>query len=271
MDFMAIALSRFLTENPNIVFPHKHDFYQLLYITEGNGTHVIDFQHYPVNAGNFYFLSPGMMHTWQFNSGIEGILINFQASFFQSFLQNPTYLSDFPFFHSLNNPPFLRIPETARMPLMEILDIVLHEYDYKELGFEYAVRAGMMQLFVFLNRHYASTLHDSYSLVTKNRLRDFEKLLEAHYLTKRLPKEYAQMLNISPNYLTEICTMTVGKSAGLMIRERILLEAKRLLVHSPQTVAEIAYQLNFEDTSYFGRFFKKHTGTTPEQFRTVPP
>ena len=56
-----------------------------------------------------------------------------------------------------------------------------------------------------------------------------------------------------------------------MIRERILLEAKRLLVHSPQTVAEIAYQLNFEDTSYFGRFFKKHTGTTPEQFRTVPP
>jgi AraC-like DNA-binding protein len=268
--FMATHLSRFISENPNIIFPHKHDFYQLLYIAEGEGTHIIDFKNYPVQAGNFYFLSPGMMHTWQFEGSVEGVLINFEAIFFQSFLQNDHYLSDFPFFHSWNNPPILCIPANERIHLLEILEHILVEYHSKKPYFEDAIRATMIQLFVFLNRHYAPNLTAQATIGVQNKLREFEKLVDTHYLGLRLPREYAKMMNISPNYLTEICTQTLGKSSGFIIRERVLLESKRLLVHSKQTISEIAYQLNFEDTSYFGRFFKKHTGTTPEQFRIAP-
>jgi len=91
--------------------------------------------------------------------------------------------------------------------------------------------------------------------------------VEQHYPEKKLPKAYAEMLFVTPNHLNAICTATAGKSAGELIRERVLLEAKRLLVNSQMSIAEIGYQLNFEDNAYFSRFFKKYTSVTPEAFR----
>jgi AraC-like DNA-binding protein len=88
-------------------------------------------------------------------------------------------------------------------------------------------------------------------------------------LHKKLPKEYAEMLYITPNHLNALVNATIGKSAGTLIRDRILLEAKRMLVNSDQNVNEIAYQLQFEDNAYFSRFFKKYTDTSPEKFRQV--
>lgn len=82
-----------------------------------------------------------------------------------------------------------------------------------------------------------------------------------------MPKEYAGLLFITPNHLNALCKASVGKSAGEMIRDRLLLEAKRMLANSAMSVSEIAYDLRFEDNAYFSRFFKKYTGHTPEEFR----
>src|SRR5690606_22830534 len=82
-------------------------------------------------------------------------------------------------------------------------------------------------------------------------------------------KDYAARLCITPNYLNAVCTKVTGKSAGEHIRERIMLEAKRLLLHSDNTVSEIAGELNFDDNPYFCRFFKKYAQITPEQFRKM--
>lgn len=75
------------------------------------------------------------------------------------------------------------------------------------------------------------------------------------------------MLYITPNYLNGICKDMLGKSAGQVIRDRILLEAKRLLVNAEMNVEEIAAKLHFSDNSYFTKFFKKYTGLTPDAFR----
>ena len=100
-----------------------------------------------------------------------------------------------------------------------------------------------------------------------NKVLEFEKLIEDHYKTTKTAKEYAAMLFIAPNYLNALCQKYNQKSAGEMIRDRVMQEAKRLLVHTDKSVAEIAYDLNFVDNSYFGRFFKKYSGQTPVQFR----
>lgn len=83
----------------------------------------------------------------------------------------------------------------------------------------------------------------------------------------RLPKEYAALLYVTPNYLNAFCRHMLGKSAGEIIRNRVLLEAKRLLINADMSIAAIAYQLNFADNSYFTKFFKKYAGVTPEEFR----
>ncbi|MBS1601630.1 MAG: AraC family transcriptional regulator, partial [Bacteroidetes bacterium] len=77
----------------------------------------------------------------------------------------------------------------------------------------------------------------------------------------------AELLFITPNHLNALCQELVGRPAGEVIRDRVLLEAKRLLTNAGMTATEIAYELNFQDNSYFNRFFKKYEGVTPDEFR----
>jgi len=93
------------------------------------------------------------------------------------------------------------------------------------------------------------------------------RLMDQYYKTLRRPSEYAGMLYITPNHLNTLCQDLLGRSAGEVIRDRVLLEAKRLLTNAGMTATEIAYELNFQDNSYFNRFFKKYEGVTPDEFR----
>lgn len=86
--------------------------------------------------------------------------------------------------------------------------------------------------------------------------------MEAHN-----PKFYADHLSVTPNYLNTLCKKVTGKTVGKIIRNRIILEAKRLLVNSEYTISQIAYDLYFEDNSYFTKFFKANTGLSPIEFR----
>ena len=97
--------------------------------------------------------------------------------------------------------------------------------------------------------------------------RKFKMLVQNNLKIKKSVSDYAKMLNITAGHLNDTVQKDTGKSAGSVIHDRIILEAKRLLYHSPKTVKEIAFELNYEDPSYFTRFFKLHTKSTPEQFR----
>jgi AraC-like DNA-binding protein len=88
-----------------------------------------------------------------------------------------------------------------------------------------------------------------------------------NFATHKLPKDYAEMLFITPNHLNALCRETLNTPAGEIIRNRVALEAKRLLTNLDLTITEIAYRLGFADNSYFTKFFKKQTNTNPEDFR----
>jgi AraC-like DNA-binding protein len=95
---------------------------------------------------------------------------------------------------------------------------------------------------------------------------ELEGLIEANYLLEKRPNFYAEKLNVSIKHLNKIVNATVGKSTSELIQERIVLEAKRLLVHGKFTNQEIAYELGFDDASYFSRVFKKNSGLSPSEF-----
>jgi len=98
-------------------------------------------------------------------------------------------------------------------------------------------------------------------------LKNFQKLIEANYIKLKLPKDYANLLYITPNHLNAVCKDLLGMQAGEVIRNRTILEAKRLLTNAQLNITEIAFKLNFSDNSYFTKFFKKFEGITPEEFR----
>jgi AraC-like DNA-binding protein len=98
-------------------------------------------------------------------------------------------------------------------------------------------------------------------------VQEFEQLIDKYFETKKLPSAYAELMHLSPNYLNKICKEETGQTASDLIRKRITIEAQRLLHYTNYSVKEIADKLGFDNYSYFVTFFKKQTGTTPEQFR----
>lgn len=98
-------------------------------------------------------------------------------------------------------------------------------------------------------------------------LQKFIQLVNNFYIEKRTIEEYASLLNITPNHLSQSVKTASGKNALTFLNDRLLTEAKSLIQFTKFDIAEIAYQLNFSDPANFGKFFKKHTGQTPLEYR----
>ena len=265
-DLAFYKLSEFLNDKNGLVFPHRHSFYQVLYITQGGGTHIIDFEEHLVGKGKMFFMAPGQIHEWLFTDDADGILINFGETFFTSFLANRHYMSDLTFF--IGNGAYSSIDAGDEEAFVDrILNNVSREYNGEGAGRFDVIRALLLHLFILMNRKMTGTTISQEDQNYQIQIRNFELKVEEFYLTKRLPKEYAAMLYITPNHLNAICQQIKGISAGKLIRDRILLEGKRLLVNSDKNISEISSALNFRNNSYFSRFFKQCEGVTPEEFK----
>lgn len=265
-DLAIYKLNNFINESKGIVFPHRHSFYQVLYITEGNGAHVIDFKAHQIERGSMFFLAPGQIHEWIFDDRTDGIIINFSESFFSSFLANRHYINDFTFFIGNGTHSFVDVREDELF-ITDMLKNIMEEYSSTEPSRFDVIRLQLLHLFNVVNRKLSAPYQVETGQNYTIQVRNFEKKIEEFYLTKRLPKEYAAMLFITPNHLNAICNQIKGVSAGRLIRDRILLEAKRLLVNTDKNISEISTLLNFENNSYFSRFFKQYEGISPEEFK----
>jgi AraC-like DNA-binding protein len=265
-EILVFELADFLAYHNNMQFPHRHNFYQLMFIESGSGYHIIDFTKFEIKENTIYFLNPGQVHEWQFDYKPKGILINFTESYISLFLANLNHLKNYPFFIANGNGSVVNV-ESISSNVQILFKQIKHEYARNDESARYMLRLYLLQLLEWMSRP-LNNVSKPYELRQgANILQKFDRLIEEHYTTLRLPKDYAAMLYITPNYLNELCISHFGHSAGTHIRNRIILEDKRLLVNSSLTINEIAWALNFENHSYFSRFFKKYTSITPELFR----
>jgi AraC-like DNA-binding protein len=258
----------YLKKHPNLYRAHGHSFYHLVIFTKGSGFHTIDFERFPVTAGAAYFMVPGQVHSWAFEGDTDGYVINFSASFFQAFLAESNYLDHFPFWSGNAAGGVLELPKELRAGCSAILEQLVTETETIQLLNRDMVRVQLISLFITIARatgHLPVPAHEVRPSLLL--LHQFRKLVDEYYTRFKLPKEYAALLYITPNHLNALCNDLLGKPAGEVIRERVLLEAKRLLVNVEAGIAAIGYQLGFPDNSYFTKFFKKYTGITPEEFR----
>ncbi|HYK76019.1 MAG TPA: AraC family transcriptional regulator, partial [Daejeonella sp.] len=174
----------------------------------------------------------------------------------------------FPFFDGSVNNSVLNIPEEYREQIKELFEELLHEETGNKKYSANMVRVLLLKIFILISRfsiqNGKSAINSSYNYTL---LKNFQQLIERNYTTLKLPKDYAELLYITPNHLNALCNDMLGVSAGEIIRNRIILEAKRLLINLEMSISEISNQLNFNDNSYFSKFFKKQVGLTPEEFR----
>lgn len=248
-------------------YPHRHDYYEVLYIYDGEGSHIIDFEPYPVQPPLFHFLSKGQIHFWQLEKPIKGYALLFPEEFLGFPSSDVIRAHDFAFFHHVGHAPTLPVGQEHLTMMSGLLEGIEQEFHNENARSITVLRAYLHILLTQLHRLYLVDHPDEDSQATSSLVRQFKQLVSGHFLTEHSVQDYAGRIGISTSHLRDTVKNVTGYAPGHFIRQKLILEAKRLLAHSNATVAEIGYHLNFEDSSYFGRFFKRETGMSPVAFR----
>jgi AraC-like DNA-binding protein len=223
---------------------HRHDFYFLLVFEKGAGTHSIDFTNYTITDHAIFLLRPGQVHEINLHASSTGYLIQFNQNFDPSPLLRSAAQQNY---YQLKN-------------VMTYFDQIFEEFTHPKEKYEEVIKSLLHIFFIHLLRTQTSPEKN-------NQLQTLQDLIATHITTLKQVADYAALLHLSTYQLNAITKSSLGKTCSTLINDHIILEAKRQLLATTNLVNEIAWQLGYEDVSYFIRFFKKHTNHTPESFR----
>jgi len=249
-----------------VSYPHKHDFYEVLFLTKGSGFHIIDSNKYRIQPPCVFFLSPGQTHKLELSHDIDGYIFLFTAEFYLLNQANKNKLLELPFFFSVSqeNPPLLLKDESNVNFLKQLFTRAFTEVKDND---EEIIRSILDLTLQTCNKLYPA----KYFGIQKTRghllVKNLLQLIEENYQNNYSINEYASMLNITPNHLTQMVKQVTGNTSAKLLQNKVIIETKRLLIHTDMTVTEIADYMNFSDQSYFTKFFKKACGITPLQYR----
>lgn len=252
-----------------VKYPHRHDFFEVLYLSKGSGFHVIDGNKYEIKPPCVFFMSPGQAHKIEFSNDIEGYIFIFTAEFYLINRSNQNRLIELPFFFTIqqDNPPLI-LDNQSDIQFLESL----FEKGISELQKQGNYSMEMLRSILDLILTFSSTIYKTEgNFVNPGKghimVKKFFQLVEENYHNNLSVNEYAGKLAITPNHLTQMVNQLTGKTSSQIIRAKQVLEIKRLLVHTNLSVTEISIRLNFQDQSYFAKFFKRETSISPMQYR----
>ncbi len=243
---------------------HRHDYFFVLVLQKGKGTHTIDFTPYEIHNASVFFMRPGQVHELSLKAGSTGYVMEFMPDFYRPHDKNSSQL-----LRRASTLNYCQLDAKRFLKLIAPLTHIFQEYTDKREGYQEIVKANLGIFFIELvrNRKHDNKKQAPVNSYSQERLEALMELLETHISSHKQVSQYADMLNLSAYQLNAITREALGKTCSELINEVITLEAKRYILATNDQVNQIAYRLGYEDPSYFIRFFKKQTGYTPEAFR----
>lgn len=234
------------TEDPEIEWPHRHSFFSLVWLREGSGFYVIDFEEFEIKANRIFFVSPKQIHNWDYSENSEGYVLAIDGTLGMELDLSYTF-------------PYIDIDEKTKDLLSSIFPNLIENFQRKN-DIRTDIRYICQQIDRFAERK------EIKSYVTNPYITSFKKLVSENHDQLYTIEWYADKLCISADKLNVLCRENTGTTAKQYILDLKITEAKRLLLYSDYNVNEIAFRLGFEDSSYFSRIFKKKTSFPPSGF-----
>jgi len=243
--------------------PHRVDFYVLLWVGKDWVSHTLDFREYTVGGGETLLITKGQVHAFDATSKYQGYVVLFTEEFLIQHVPPSTRQ----LVRELANYHLSRPQVPTPLSFSQHLEPLLEEVAHPNHGQAQMVGAWLSMLLITMKRaqpkqRLALTADVHYSLFEQ-----FRQQVENQYSHTRDAKAYAETIGISYKHLNEVSKKFTGKTAKAFIDQYVVLESKRLLTSTLQSVKEIAYQCGFDEPTNFLKYFKNLTGMTPHQFR----
>ncbi|PZF71629.1 helix-turn-helix domain-containing protein [Taibaiella soli] len=234
--------------------PHKHNSYvELVYLSGGEGTHTIDHCCYQVQPPVIFLIRREQVHHWELTTEPDGFVMILKKAFLDQ---------------SLDGELKSLLTQLSSFPCLLVKDFHSIEQFFELLATEtnVTVQEGLLKALLAKILDVSDPLSNS-----RNKDADlfeaFRELLSQNVGLRNSVGYYAEQLHTTPQNLNALCRKSLNVSASELLSEYIISEAKRLLLYTGNSVAEVAYLLGFKDASHFVKYFKRYTLNTPTTFR----
>ncbi len=267
-DFHIFRYEEVMTNLVNETPYYKDAFFHITFATSMDAILTINDKKYDCRKGGlFFFIAPEQLIHWKRGTiDWKGFVMLIKPKFITYSIQGSQLLKDLMLFEKEGINVSQSDNEDER-DFVTILEKILFEYkNDKPMKFE-IIRLYLKILLIQAQRINLKIIDTSFPKRQDDIVYNFQSLVNKFFSEKKAVYDYAQELNINEKYLNQILKKQTGKTAASIIRERIILEAKCLLLHTNLDISEIAYELNFEEPSNFMRFFKTYEKVTPTEYR----
>lgn len=247
--------------------PAQFSEYTILFIPEGTGTYHADFGTFNYSAPVILFSTPLQTIYIEQSMPAPVTMMQFHGDFYCIEYHRSEVACNGLLFNNIYIQPCVSLVDRDVRTFANLLDDI--DEEFKQQTPSEIVLRSYLQLFLAKASSIKIKLIDNHIEPAEKdeQMEQFRQLLNQHYLTLHKPNDYAQLLAMSPNNFTKRCSRYFKKTPSQLIQERLILEAKKQLHLTRQSIKEIAYALKFEDEFYFSRFFKKVTNVSPQTFR----
>jgi AraC-like DNA-binding protein len=262
-----------------IIEQHSHEFFELVYVIEGSGSHIYQEKIFSIHEGDVFIIEPEKIHGFEVgnNEYLKVYNLLFQPKFLKKEIESLSYLESFISFFYVE--PFLR--ETVHFKdhltlryhqqteIMILLQKIVQEYNRKENGYQILIKTRMLELFILLSRYYenATTQKIINECEYTEIIEQICKFITCHYNRPLSLEQVSKLSGMSKSNFTSKFRQIVGQTF-IEYRNKIRINAaKKLLAHTNEKIIYIAAEVGFEDISHFNRTFKDYTNMSPSKYR----
>jgi AraC-like DNA-binding protein len=256
-------------DNSYFDYLQRNNYYSLIWVTEGSGKLKTDFSEYNFEKNSLFSFTPYQPFMFSSNM-IKGVAIYFHSDFFCIHKHQTQVTCNGVMFNNVYEKPFISVDEALQDTLNKTLEQIRSEMQSPGLA-QYELLISYMKIFLIAASRLKMQQQPQTLPAKGNKepfiLQDLKEAIEKDFKSKHNPKDYAGLLNISPNALARITKNHFNKTLTNLINERIIIEAKRELYLTSKSIKQVAYELGYDDEYYFSRFFKKNVNIPPQVYR----
>ena len=268
-EFEIVDLAElYATFKDTLTTPHRTGFYHIIWFQQGSPTHLVDFDPIKIKPNTLLFLNKDTVQRFDKKTKFGGKAILFTDSFFCKTETDTRFLRNSILFNDLFSVSQIQVNKQFKL-FADLLQQMTDELQNIKDNSQSDILQNLLHNFLLHAER--ERRKQNFTEIKKGADLDyvmlFKDLLETGYKSQKQVNNYAKQILVTEKRLNQATTKVLGKSPKEIIDDRIMLEAKRTLSHTTESVKEIGYNLGFEEPTNFIKYFKKHSRLTPTEFR----